>query len=353
MLLQRQALLIVRKKLLILLDNFYGLIEKYKAVPTLGYTHYQPAQPLTMGRRFCVYAQDFLSDFEELDHLLSTIKFRGEKGATGTQDSFMELFDGDKRKVQKLDILLAKKLGLGKVYPITAQTYTRKQDIYIMTLLANIVASAKKFATDVRLMSNLNILEEPFTEKQVGSSAMPYKRNPMKSERVCSLARKVINNVPDFYDTYAEQWLERTLDDSAIRRIDIPQNFMLTEYIIDTLNEITAGLVIYPTIAKKLLDEELPYMATEKIIMACVKKGADRQKIHEILREHAFNLAKHIKMEGRDNNLISMIANDSRIGLSKQELEKILDVSKFIGLSVEQSEIFARDYLRPILRKNN
>jgi adenylosuccinate lyase len=352
MILNRQALNIIRKKLLLLIKNFDGLIDKYKTAPTLGYTHYQPAQPLTIGRRFCVYAQDFLSDFEELDRLLNNLQFRGAKGATGTQDSFVELFDGDKRKVMKLDVQVSRMLGFEKIYPITSQTYTRKQDIYIMNVMANIAATAKKFATDMRLMSNLNILEEPFTEKQVGSSAMPYKRNPMRSERVCSLARKVMSNLADFYNTYSEQWLERTLDDSAIRRIDIPQNFMLVEYIIDSLTEITSGLVVYPMISKRLLDQELPFMATEKIIMATVKKGADRQQIHEILREHAFNLAKHIKMDGGDNNLIEMLANDARIGLSRQELENILDVNKFLGMSVEQSENFLKNYLRPVLRKN-
>lgn len=348
----RDALNILRAKLLTLLRHFEVAIEKFKTVPTLGYVHYEPAQPLTIGRRFCVYAQDFISDYENILSAITNLTLRGAKGATGTQDSFMLLFDGDTKKIEKLDQMIAKKLGFDKLYQITSQTYTRKQDIQIMQGLANIAATAKRFATDIRLMSNLGIIEEPFTEGQVGSSATPFKRTPIRSERVCSLARKVINNLPDFYHTYSEQWLERTLDDSAIRRIDIPTNFMLTEYIIDLLNEITSGLVVYPTMAAKALKQELPFMATERIIMATLKKGANRTEINKILREHQFNLAKHIKMEGGENNLIDMLASDARIGLTRDELVKILDIRNFVGRSLEQTDNFLKNQLRPILKKN-
>jgi adenylosuccinate lyase len=342
LIIQKQALLLIKRKLQDLLQLLAAKISSYKATPTLGFTHFQSAQPTTIGRRLCIYAQDFLSDLEDIDTLIDTIKARGVKGTTGTQATFLTLFGGNHNKVKKLDQIVAKKLGFKESYQITTQTYTRKQDIKIHSALASISATAKKFATDIRLLSNLKIMEEPFGEKQVGSSAMPYKQNPMRSERICSLSRKVMNNLADFYDTYAEQWLERSLDDSAIRRIDIPENFMLTEYIISLLAEIVSGLVVNENISARLLENELPFMASEEIIIAAVKKGSDRQVVHEAIKEHAVAVTKRIKLDGKDNDLLERLASDPRIRLTKKELERLLDPTVFIGRSIEQAEEFLK-----------
>jgi adenylosuccinate lyase len=350
--LQREGLGLIREKLLVLLRHLESLIIKYRSMPTLSYAHYMPAQPTTIGRRFCIYAQDLLTDLEMLDNTVRDLKLRGVKGATGTQSSLMDLFKNDQKKIMKLELLVAERLGFKKVYPISTQTYTRKQDIVIATVLANIAATSKKLGTDLRLLSNLGIIEEPFTETQVGSSATPYKGNPMRSERVCSLSRKVINNVSDFYQVYSEQWLERTLDDSAIRRLDIPQNFLLTEHILDLLINVTSGMIVYPGTARKILEDELPFMASEKIILATVSKGADRNKIKQVLREHEFSLAKHIKIEGGKNDLAKRLAHDLRIGLSENEIAAILHPDSFLGRSVEQADAFVKDFLHPALKKH-
>ncbi|MFH1588988.1 MAG: adenylosuccinate lyase [archaeon] len=335
---QREALVIIRKQLLNLLKSFEKLIDKTKNIPTVGYTHFQPAQPTTFGKRFSVYAYDLLTDLEDLDAF--EIPFRGAKGATGTQASFLKLFDGDVSKVKKLDMLIAKKMGFSKVFPITTQTYTRKLDIKIASLLANIASTCKKFATDIRLLSNLKLLDEPFGSKQVGSSAMPYKQNPMKSERISSLARKVMNNLNDFYQVYSEQWLERSLDDSAIRRIDIPENFMLTEYILSCMNQVVSGLVIYEKQSISLLKKELPFLATEEILMESVKKGADRQKIHEIIKKHSLLVAKNVKLNGFENDLLERLAKDKSIPLSDKELDKLLFGKSFTGMAINQCDDF-------------
>ncbi|MBU1198990.1 MAG: adenylosuccinate lyase [Nanoarchaeota archaeon] len=349
LILQYNALKIIQTDLISLLKNFYTLIQRTKKIPTLGYTHFQPAQPTTLGKRFSVYAQDFLMDLQELNTLLNNYTIRGAKGATGTQASYLKLF-GDSKKVKKLDLLVAKKLGFARTFPVSTQTYTRKYDTKIASVLASICSTAKKFATDIRLMSNLGIIEEPFGKKQAGSSAMPYKRNPMKSERICSLCRKVINNMADFYEVYSEQWLERSLDDSACRRIDIPQNFMLADYILRNLAEIVDGLVIFEKQSEKIMQQELPFLATEDILMECVKKGSDRQKIHDIIKKHAYEVTKNIKLKGKQNDLIQRLAQDARIPLKMKELEKILSSKTLIGLSVEQVDDFCNENLKPVIQ---
>ena len=348
LILQYEALKIIKSDLINILKSFYDTILKTKSIKTLSYTHYQPAQPTTIGRRFCIYAQDLLMDLEELDSIIKNYTLRGTKGATGTQASHLKLLE-DPKKVRMLDELFVKKLGFNKSYPITTQTYTRKFDIRIANLLASISSTCKKFATDIRLLSNLGVLEEPIGKKQTGSSAMPYKRNPMLSERICSLSRKVINNTADFYEVYSEQWLERTLDDSAIRRIDIPQNFMLTDYILVNTTKIVEGIVVFEKVAEKLLKQDLPFIATEDILMECVKRGADRQQIHEIIKEHSFNVIKNIKLNGGSNNLIELLSNDKRIPLKKEDFEKILDSNGMIGLSINQAEEFCKISLKPVI----
>ena len=350
LILQYQALQIIRDDLVVLLRNFYTLIQRTKKIPTLAYTHFQPAQPTTLGKRFAVYAQDLLMDLKELDNIYQNYALRGVKGATGTQASFLKLL-GSKAKVNKLDILVTKKLGFKHVFPITTQTYPRKFDTRIACFLASICSTCKKFATDIRLLSNPGIIEEPYGKKQTGSSAMPYKKNPMKAERVCSLARKVMNNVADFYEIYAEQWLERTLDDSACRRIDIPQNFMLTDYILKNIAEIADGLLVFEKQSIKLMEQELPFLVTEDILMESVKKGGDRQKVHELIKKHSYEVARNIKLKGKENDLIERLGADKRIPLSLNDLNKILSNKSFVGLSEEQADRFCKEHLSPVLKR--
>ncbi len=349
LILQHKALQIIRNNIVSLLKNFYKLIQRTKKIPSLAYTHFQPAQPTTLGKRFAIYAQDFLMDLKELSNIFQNYALRGVKGATGTQASFLRLL-GNKTKVEKLEILVTKKLGFKYVFPITTQTYPRKVDTRIACLLASICSTCKKFATDIRLLSHLGIIEEPYGKKQSGSSAMPYKRNPMKAERICSLARKVMNNVADFYEIYAEQWLERTLDDSACRRIDIPQNFMLTDYILKKISYVVEGLVVFEKQSIKLMEQELPFLATEDILMESVKKGGDRQKVHELIKKHSYEVARNIKLKGKENNLIERLGADKRVPLSLNELKKILSNKSFVGLSEEQTDRFCKEYLKPVLK---
>ncbi|MBN2459829.1 adenylosuccinate lyase [Candidatus Woesearchaeota archaeon] len=349
LILQHQAIKVIRQDLIILLSALYHLIQRTKHIPTLSYTHYQPAQPTTIGRRFCTYAQDYLADLKELGSIFEDYALRGVKGATGTQASYLELL-GDAKKVKKLDFLFAKKLGFKKVFPITTQTYSRKFDIRIASLLASICATTKKFATDIRLLSNIGIIEEPFGNDQVGSSSMPYKRNPMKSEQLCALCRKVINNLNDFYDVYSEQWLERTLDDSAIRRIDIPQNFMLADYVLRKTAGICQGLAVFEKHSEKLLMQELPFLITESILVEAVKKGASRQEMHEIIKKHAFEVAKEIKEQGKENSLIQRLEADHRIPLGTDDFNRIMASKSLIGLSVEQADDFCKKELEPAIK---
>jgi adenylosuccinate lyase len=352
LMLQHKALTIIREDLITLLFEFSKRIDETKNIATLSYTHYQPAQPTTIGRRLCNYAEELLMDLKDLDLLFKDYPLLGAKGATGTQASFLKLF-GSEEKVKKLDTLIVKKLGFQTSYAVSTQTYPRKFDTKIACLLASICSSCKRFATDIRLLSNLGILEEPTKKNQTGSSAMPYKRNPMMSERISSLSRKVMNNVADFYEVYSEQWLERTLDDSASRRIDIPENFMLTDYILANTEKIISGFTVFEKRATKLLEEELPFMATENILMECVKRGNDRQKVHEIIKKHSFDVIKAIKQEGTKNDLLDRLSKEEIIGMKKNELEAIANIKEFIGLAVEQTNDFCKKELLIAIKKKD
>ncbi|MEF3254785.1 MAG: adenylosuccinate lyase [Deferribacterales bacterium] len=347
----KEGLKIIRKQLLTLMNNLKKFAIEYKDLPTLGFTHFQPAQLTTVGKRACLWLQDFLLDFEELEFVVENLKFRGVKGTTGTQASFLALFNGDHEKVKKLDVMVSAKMGFDKVLKITGQTYTRKQDSSVLKVLAGIAESAHKMATDIRLLQNLKEVEEPFEKTQIGSSAMAYKRNPMRSERVCSLARYVITNLLNPLLTHSVQWFERTLDDSANRRLVIPESFLSVDAILQLLINITDGLVVYPKMIEKHIMEELPFMATENIIMAAVKKGADRQMMHEIIRVHSMEAGKVVKYEGGKNDLIERLIEDERIPLSKDEIDNIMNPKDFIGRAPEQVEEFIKEEINPILEK--
>ncbi|UOD34409.1 adenylosuccinate lyase [Deferribacteraceae bacterium V6Fe1] len=347
----KEGLEIVVKKLVNVINNIKQFALKYKDLPTLGFTHYQPAQLTTVGKRACLWLQDFVLDFEELEFVKENLKFRGVKGTTGTQASFLNLFEGNHEKVKKLDELVSKKMGFEKVLKIAGQTYTRKQDTKVLKALAGIAESAHKMATDLRLLQNLKEIEEPFEKSQIGSSAMAYKRNPMRSERICSLSRHVITLTINPYFTHATQWFERSLDDSANRRITIPEAFMTIDAILELLYNVTNGLVVYENMILKHIMEELPFMATENIIMASVKKGASRQDMHEIIRKHSMEAGKVVKVEGKPNDLIQRLINDKEIPLSKEEIENMLNPKDFIGRASEQVEDFIEAEVNPIIGK--
>jgi len=352
LILMKEGLQLVKKQLVNLIKNLKDFALKYKDLPTLGFTHFQPAQLTTVGKRACLWLQDFLLDIDDLEYVSQNLKFRGVKGTTGTQASFLALFNGDHNKVRMLDKMVSKKMGFDKVLTITGQTYTRKQDTQVLKVLAGIAESAHKMATDIRLLQNLKEVEEPFEKSQIGSSAMAYKRNPMRSERVCSLARLVITNAVNPYLTHATQWFERTLDDSANRRVIIPESFLAIDAILQLLINITDGLVVYNKMIEKHIMEELPFMATENIIMESVKRGADRQEMHELIRIHSMEAGKVIKLEGGKNDLLERLANDERIPLSVEEILKILNPKDFIGRAPEQVEEFISEEVNPILDKN-
>ncbi|MBZ4643416.1 MAG: adenylosuccinate lyase [Deferribacteraceae bacterium] len=347
----KEGLNIVLKKLVNVINNIKNFAIKYKDVPTLGFTHYQPAQLTTVGKRACLWLQDFVLDFEELEFVKDNLKFRGVKGTTGTQASFLSLFEGDHEKVKKLDEIVSKKMGFEKVLKIAGQTYTRKQDTRVLKSLAGIAESAHKMATDLRLLQNLKEVEEPFEKSQIGSSAMAYKRNPMRSERICSLARHVITLSINPYFTHATQWFERSLDDSANRRISIPEAFLTIDAILELLYNVTNGLVVYENMILKHIQEELPFMATENIIMASVKKGASRQEMHEIIRQHSMDAGKVVKVDGKPNDLIERLINDKNIPLSKEEIENMLNPKDFIGRAPEQVMDFINSEVNPIIEK--
>lgn len=347
----KEGLDIVLKKLVNVINNIKNFAIKYKDVPTLGFTHYQPAQLTTVGKRACLWLQDFVLDFEELEFVKDNLKFRGVKGTTGTQASFLSLFEGDHEKVKKLDEIVSKKMGFEKVLKIAGQTYTRKQDTRVLKSLAGIAESAHKMATDLRLLQNLKEVEEPFEKSQIGSSAMAYKRNPMRSERICSLARHVITLSINPYFTHATQWFERSLDDSANRRISIPEAFLTIDAILELLYNVTNGLVVYENMILKHIQEELPFMATENIIMASVKKGASRQEMHEIIRQHSMDAGKVVKVDGKPNDLIERLINDKNIPLSKEEIENMLNPKDFIGRAPEQVMDFINSEVNPIIEK--
>jgi adenylosuccinate lyase len=353
LLLQKQALSLIRSALLQVIDNLARFCERHKSLATLGFTHYQPAQPTTVGKRNTLYIQDLILDLEYLDTFLLHLKARGAKGTVGTQATFCELFQGDNEKVRQLDRLVAAKLGFQDTFAVTGQTYSRKWDMKLAETLAGIAATAHKFAVDLRLLANLKVQEEPFEKKQTGSSAMAYKRNPMRSERLTGLARKLMNLPQNFAATYANQWLERTLDDSAIRRMDIPQAFLLCDAILKLFVNITSDMVVYPEQIKRYLLAELPFMATEKILMAAVAKGENRQEMHEVIRDHSQAAARVVKEEGRDNDLLARLAGDRRIPFSLAELTAMVsDYQQFTGRATAQTEEYLAEVVTPLLARN-
>ncbi len=348
-----EALKLIRSKLLSVISKLSRFADQYKDMPTLGFTHYQPAQLVTVGKRACLWIQDLLLDLEELDFTLEHLKLLGSKGTTGTQASFLALFDNDHERVKRLEKLIAEKLGFSNVMPVTGQTYSRKQDSRILNTLSAIAQSAYKFSNDMRLLANLKELEEPFEKKQIGSSAMAYKRNPMRSERISSLARYVIVDALNPAITASTQWFERTLDDSANKRISMPEAFLAVDAILNIYNNISGGIVVYPKIIRKRVMEELPFMATENILMAAVKRGGDRQALHESIRVHSMEAARMVKEEGKANDLIERIAGDSVFGMTLEELNAVLSPENYIGRSSEQVVEFLSEHVRPLLQKNH
>lgn len=352
LLIQKRALLIIKKALLKVIANLADFCSRYKDLATLGFTHYQPAQPTTVGKRNTLYIQDLLMDLVYIEQLECQIKARGAKGTVGTQATFIELFNGDHQKVRELDRLVSKKIGFDQVFAVTGQTYPRKLDMKTAETLSGIGSSAHKFAVDLRLLSNLKVQEEPFESKQVGSSAMAYKRNPMRSERMTGLARKLMGLPANFAATSANQWFERTLDDSAIRRMDLAQAFLLTDAVLKLYINITNDMVVYPKQIEKHLREELPFMATEKILMACVERGKSRQEMHEIIREHSVAAGSAVKNQGASNNLLELLAQDNRIPFDHRELDNLLgDYQQFTGRAAMQTAEFIEEHVSPVLNK--
>ena len=350
LIIQKKALQLVKKALINVIANLSGFCRDYKEMATLGYTHYQPAQPTTVGKRNTLYIQDLLMDLDYIEHLELQVKARGAKGTVGTQATFIELFQGDHAKVRELDKLVSKKLGFDTVFPVTGQTYPRKLDMKTAETLAGIGCSAHIFAVDMRLLSNLKVQEEPFTKKQVGSSAMAYKRNPMRSERMTGLARKLMGLPANFAATASNQWFERTLDDSAIRRMDIAQTFLLTDAILKLYVNITSDMVVYPKQVERYLRAELPFMATEKILMACVERGRSRQEMHEVIREHSVAAGLAVKEQGVENDLLVRLANDGRVPFDQDELEALIgNYQEFTGRAVEQTDEFLDEVVAPVL----
>lgn len=347
-----QAMKLVRKKLVNLMDRLSDFALKNKDLPCLAFTHFQPAQPTTLGKRASLWLNDLLLDFEQLEFQLSQMKLLGSKGTTGTQASFMELFDGDVNKVKALDDKIAEKLGFAACYPVSGQTYSRKVDSMVLFALSNIAQSAAKFTNDLRLLQNLKEVEEPFEKTQIGSSAMAYKRNPMRSERISSLARYVMSDVMNPCITAATQWFERTLDDSANKRISVAEAFLAIDAVLELYINVTDGLVVYPKMIEKHLMAELPFMATENIMMEAVKKGGDRQELHERIRVHSMDAGKVIKMDGGDNDLLERIAGDPAFGVTLDELKPLMKPELYVGRAPQQTEEFVRDFIKPIVEAN-
>ncbi len=351
LLLMREGLQLLLDKAVNVLARLAAFAEEWKDLPTLGYTHYQPAQVVTVGKRACLWAQDILMDVEDLEDAIARLKCRGVKGTTGTQASFMALFDGDSEKVRRLDELVARKLGFDSSYPVTGQTYPRKVDSHVLQVLARIGESVHKFATDMRLLANLKEIEEPFEKHQVGSSAMAYKRNPMRCERACALARFLMVAPLHAEFTTATQWFERTLDDSAIRRLSLPEAFLACDGILNLYLSIMEAPVVYPKVIERHLKAELPFMATENIIMAGVKRGGDRQELHEAVRTHSHAAAARVK-EGHDNDLLDRLAGDPVIDMTRVEMEHILDVRQFVGRAPQQVSEFLQEHVSPVLERH-
>ncbi len=352
MLAHRDGLLIIRRRLLSCIGELAKFALKYRDMPTLGYTHFQPAQPTTVGKRATLWIQDLLLDVEEIDHRLTTVRFRGVRGTTGTEASFLELFDGDHAKVEELNVRISQKMGFEKLYGVTGQTYTRKSDYAFLASLAGVAVSASKIANDLRLLQHLKEIEEPFEKEQIGSSAMAYKRNPMRAERISALARHVIALTINPAFTAATQWLERTLDDSANRRIAIPEAYLGVDAILLLLHNISAGLVVRPAVIRRNLEEELPFMATEGILMDAVKRGGNRQVLHERIRIHSLAAAEQVKEHGERNDLVDRIAADDAFSLPRSALDALLDPAKHIGRAPQQVDRFLEDHVVPVLRQH-
>lgn len=350
----REALLQIRKLLINVLSSTAKFADKYKDQPTLAYTHFQAAQPTTVGKRATLWMQDILMDLQQLDFQLGNLKLLGCKGTTGTGASFLELFDGDTEKVMALDKKIAEKMGFESTYPVSGQTYSRKVDFFVLQVLSGIAQSAAKFSNDIRLLSHLKEVDEPFEDKQIGSSAMAYKRNPMRSERIASLARYVMCDLQNTAITASAQWFERTLDDSANRRISLPEAFLATDAILTLYINVISGLRLYPAVMEKHLKAEIPFMATENILMYCVKnKGGDRQTLHEAIRSHSVKAAEQVKLYGKENDLIERVLADDTFGITLEEMQPLLDPRTFTGMAKEQTERFLENYVMPVLDENS
>ena len=347
-----EALKLVRKKIVNVIAELADFAEQYKDLPTLAFTHFQPAQPTTVGKRATLWLQEFMMDLEDLEYVLGSLKLLGSKGTTGTQASFLELFDGDQETIDKIDPMIAKKMGFEACYPVSGQTYSRKVDTRVLNVLAGIAASAHKMSNDIRLLQHLKEVEEPFEKNQIGSSAMAYKRNPMRSERIASLSRYVMVDALNPAVTSATQWFERTLDDSANKRLSVPEGFLAIDGILDLCLNVVDGLVVYPKVIEKHLMAELPFMATENIMMDAVKAGGDRQELHERIRELSMEAGKNVKEKGLENNLLELIAADPAFGLSLDELKKTMDPAKYTGRASVQVDKYLADVVRPMLEEN-
>lgn len=346
------ALKLVRKKLVNVMDELAKFADRYKAQPTLAFTHFQPAQPTTVGKRATLWLMELKLDLDDLDYLLGSLRLLGSKGTTGTQASFLELFDGDHEKCRELDRKIAQKMGFEGCYPVSGQTYSRKVDSRVLSVLAGIAQSAHKFSNDIRLLQHLKEVEEPFEKNQIGSSAMAYKRNPMRSERMASLANYVMADMMNPMMVASTQWFERTLDDSANKRLSIPEGFLAIDGILDLYLNVVDGLVVYPKVIEKRLMSELPFMATENIMMDAVKAGGDRQELHEKIRTLSMEAGRNVKEKGLDNNLLELIAADPAFNLTLDELKKTMDPSRYTGRAKEQVEEFLDEVIRPVLEEN-
>ena len=350
--LMSEALEIVRKKLINVIAELAKFADEHKNLPTLAFTHFQPAQPTTVGKRATLWMQEFMMDLEDLEYVKGSLKLLGSKGTTGTQASFLELFDGDQETIDKIDPMIAKKMGFETCYPVSGQTYSRKVDTRVVNVLAGIAASAHKMSNDIRLLHHLKEIEEPFEKTQIGSSAMAYKRNPMRSERIASLSRYVMVDAMNPAITSATQWFERTLDDSANKRLSVPEGFLAIDGILDLCLNVVDGLVVYPKVIEKRLMSELPFMATENIMMDAVKAGGDRQELHERIRELSMEAGRNVKEKGLDNNLLELIAADPAFNLSLEELQKTMDPAKYVGRAPVQVEAYLNNVVNPMLEAN-
>ncbi len=348
----RDALRLVRRKLLNVIAELAKFAEANKDLPTLAFTHFQPAQPTTVGKRATLWINEFLTDLEDLDYVLGSLKLLGCKGTTGTQASFKELFDGDDEKIDRIDPMIAEKMGFSACFPVSGQTYSRKHDTRVLNVLAGIAASAHKMSNDIRLLQNLKEIEEPFEKSQIGSSAMAYKRNPMRSERIASLSRYVMIDALNPAVTSSVQWFERTLDDSANKRLSVPEGFLAVDGILDLCINVVDGLVVYPKVIYKHFMAEIPFMATENIMMDAVKKGGNRQELHERIRQLSMEAGRNVKVEGKDNNLVDLIAEDPAFGLTKEEIEATLRPELYVGRAPRQVDVYLRDFVRPVLDAN-